>query len=155
MKCSVVERAHRTIRDRPFRYFTHIYTYRYIDVLPNVNKAYNGTVHTTTGMAPCRLSVDDVLAVWRRMEAKRQRVRVATANFRVGQHVVISKGKMWFAKAAEHNFSPEIFRIVKVIHRLPRVLYELGDLNGTPIDCQFYSQELSPVRINIWTIYER
>jgi hypothetical protein len=61
---------------------------------------------------------------------------------------------MRFAKAAEHNFSSEIFRIVKVIHRRPRVLYELGDLNGTPIDCQFYSRELSPVRITIWTIYE-
>jgi hypothetical protein len=37
--------------------------------------------------------------------------------------VRISKEKMRFAKAAEHNISTEIFRIVKVIHRRPRVVY--------------------------------
>jgi len=85
------------------------------------------------------------------MEARRLQVRVATANFRVGQHVRISKEKMKFAKAAEHNFSTEIFLIVKVIHRWPRVVYELEDLNGTPIDGQFYCEELTPVRITSQT----
>ena len=80
------------------------------------------------------------------------RVRVATSTFRVGQHVRISKEKMKFAKAAEHNFSTEIFRIFKVIHR--RVVYELEDLNGTPIDGQFFSEELTPVRISSRTTYK-
>ena len=80
------------------------------------------------------------------------RVRVATAKFRVVQHMRISKEKMKFAKAAEHNFSTEIFRIFKVIHR--RVVYELEDLNGTPIDGQFYSEELTPVRISSRTTYK-
>ena len=78
---------------------------------------------------------------------------VATASFRGGQHVRISKVKMKFAKAAENNFSTELFRIVKVIHRRPRVVYELEDLNGTPIDGQFYSEELTPVRIISRTTY--
>jgi len=63
-------------------------------------------------------------------------VRVATAKFRVRQHVRISKEKLKIAMAAEHNFSTEIFRIVNVIHRRARVVYELEDLNGTPIDGQ-------------------
>ena len=46
----------------------------------------------------------------------------------------ISKEKMRFAKAAEHNFFTVKFRNVKLIHRRPRVVYELEDLNGTPID---------------------
>jgi hypothetical protein len=88
------------------------------------------------------------------MEARTLPVRVATAKFRVGQHVRISKEKMKFAKAAEQNFSTEIFRIVKLIHRRPRVVYELEDLNGTPIDGQFYSEELTPVRITSRTNYK-
>jgi len=76
-------------------------------------------------MAPLRVTDVDVLAIWRRMEARRQRVRVTTAKFRVGQHVRISKEKMNFAKAAEHDFSTEIFRIVKGIHRRPRAFSEL------------------------------
>ena len=65
----------------------------------------------------------------------------------------ISKEKMRFAKAAEHNFSTEIFRIVKVIHRRPRVVYELEDINGTPIDGQFYQEELTTVHITSRTTY--
>jgi hypothetical protein len=68
--------------------------------------------------------------------------------------VRISKEKMKFAKAAEHNFSTEIFRIIKVIHRRPRVVYELEDLNSTLIYGQFYSEELTPVRITSGTTYK-
>ena len=41
-----------------------------------------------------------------------------------------------------------------VIDRRPRALYELEDLNGTPIDGQFYREELTPVRITDWTSYK-
>ena len=66
-------------------------------------------------MAPSRVTDADVLTIWRRMEARRLRVRVATAKFHVGQHVRIIKEKMKFGKASEHNFSTEIIRIVKEI----------------------------------------
>jgi len=60
---------------------------------------------------------------------------------------------MKFAKDAEQNFSAEIFRIVKVIDRRPQAVYELEDLNGTPIDGLFYQEKQSPVRITIQTTY--
>jgi len=34
VKCAVVERAQRTIRDRLYKYLTYKNTFRYIDVLP-------------------------------------------------------------------------------------------------------------------------
>jgi len=70
VKCAVVERAHRTIRDRFFKYFTSRNSYRYITVLSKFVKTYNDTVHTTTGMAPSRVTDSDVLAIWCRMDAK-------------------------------------------------------------------------------------
>ena len=39
LKCAVVERVHRTIRDRLFKFFTFSNSYRYIDVLPKFVKA--------------------------------------------------------------------------------------------------------------------
>jgi len=36
----------------------------------------------------------------------------------------------------------------------PRAVYELKDLNGTPIDGQFYREELTPVRITHRTSYK-
>jgi hypothetical protein len=153
VKCAFVEHVHRAIRDRMFKSFTFSNSYRYIDVLPNFVRAYIDKVHTTTRMAPARVTEADVLTNWRLMLSRRLRVRVATATFRVG-HVRMSKEKIIFAKAAEQNFCTEIFWIVKIIHRRPRVVYELEDLNGMPIDGQFYTDELTPVRINSRTTYK-
>jgi len=99
VKCAVVERAHRTISDRLYKYFTYKNTFRYIDILSKFVRAYNDTVHTTTGMALSRVTVSDFLAIWKRMS--RRRIRVTQVKFTVGQHVRISKEKMNFAMGGE------------------------------------------------------
>ena len=76
-----------------------------------------------------------------------RRVRTVRARFKVGQHVCISMEKMKFEKGAEKNYIREIFRNNKVNKRTPRPVYELGDLNKTAIDGQFYQEELTPVCI--------
>ena len=85
LKCVVVGRVHRTIRDTLYKYFKYTNTYRYIDVVPKFLKAYNDTVHSTTGIAPSRVTDSDMLAIWKRMEAAKGRVRYAKATFRVGE----------------------------------------------------------------------
>ena len=151
---AVVERAHWAICDRLYKHFTHKNTYRYKDVLPKFVKAYIDTVTSISGMAPSRVTHTYFHAICRMIEAKRRREPDATGTFRVGQHVRICKEKMKFAKAAENNFSTEIFWIFKVIDRLPRALYKLVDLEGTPIDGQFDEEELTPVRIISRTTYK-
>ena len=71
---------------------------------------------------------------------KTGKVRVKIARYNVAQHVRISKEKAKSAKSAKQNFSTEIFRIIKVIHRTPRSVYELEDLNQKMIDGQFYEE---------------
>jgi len=84
----------------------------------------------------------------------RSRVLVGRVKFKVGQHVRTSKEKARFAKGSEQNYAYEIFRIVKVILRTPRPLYELEDLNGTLIEGQFHAEELTPVCVTILTVYK-
>jgi len=88
------------------------------------------------------------------MNDKRSRIRTVRPKFRVWQTVRISKGKMKFAKGCDQNFSTDIFRIAKVIERSPRPVYELEDLNKTPIDGQFYQEKLTPVSVTRRTQYK-
>ena len=95
----------RKVKNKIYKYFTYKNTYRHIDVLPKVVRVYNATVLSATGMVPARVTHSDVLAIWRRMNEKRSPVRTVGAKFRVGQHLLISKEKMKFAKDYEQNFS--------------------------------------------------
>ena len=153
LKCSIVETAQRTIRDRLYKFFTYSNSNRYIDVLQKFVNAYNDTVHSATGMAPSKVTDSDVLAIWKKINKKIRRVRTIGAKFTIGQHVRISKEKMKFTKGAEDYFSREIFRINKVINRTPRPVYELEDLNKTPIG-QFFQEDLTPVCITKQTVYK-
>jgi len=83
-----------------------------------------------------------------------RRIRLAKVKFNVVQHVRISKQKKKFDKSGEQTFSTETFRITKFIERRPRPVYELEDLNKTPIEGQFYPEELTPVRISKGTTYK-
>jgi hypothetical protein len=105
-------------------------------------------------MAPANVTDKNILTIWNTLSTKCYRTRSAIPKFRVGQHVRISKEKMKFAKGSEQNYSTEIFRVVKVINRTPRSVYELEDLNKTAIDGQFYAEELTPVRISKRTEYK-
>ena len=91
-------------------------------------------------MAPANVTDLDVLTIWKRLQKKRSRGRVIKAKYSVGQHVRINKEKAKFVMSAEQNFTSEIFRIVKVIPRTPRPVYELEDLNKQPINGQFYQE---------------
>ena len=84
VKCSVIERAHRTIRVGLYKYFNYKKTCIYIDVLPKFVKAYNDTVHTSTDMAPFRETDSDILAIWKRMNEKRLLIRAFRAKSRAG-----------------------------------------------------------------------
>jgi len=80
VKCALVERAHRTIRDRVYKYFTYENTFRYIDILPKFVRAYNDDRY---GAFAC-----DRFGSPRHMEEDEQSTHSrAKVKFSVGQHV--------------------------------------------------------------------
>jgi hypothetical protein len=99
-------------------------------------------------MAPARVSYRDDLKIFLRARLAQKGIHTAKPKFIVGQNVRISKQKFKIDKSSTQNYSTEIFKIIKVISRKPRPVYELEDLNKTHIDGQFYQEELVPVRIS-------
>ena len=125
VKCAIVERSHRTIRDKLYEYMTYKNTYRYSDVLPKFVRGYNDTVRSATGMAPSKITDSDILAIWNKLSGRHSSIRRASFRFRVGQHVRISKEKLKFAKGGKKIYTTEIFTMHKVVRKIPRPMYEL------------------------------
>jgi hypothetical protein len=72
-------------------------------------------------------------------------------KFEVGDLVRITKEKVKFAKVYEETFSTEIFRVAKVIQRVPQPFYELTVLQDRPIEGQFYNYEFVKVTVSLQT----
>lgn len=150
-KAAVAERFLKTIKTRLWRYFTYKNTFRYIDVIQDLVRAYNHTVHSSIKMAPADVNERNLLRVWRNLYSKKEIYVVP--KLKVGDTVRISRDKKHFAKGYERNWSKEIFIVTRVI-RHPVPVYELKDLADEVIDGTFYEQELQKVIIPKHKLYE-
>jgi hypothetical protein len=115
VKCSIIESAQRTIRDRLYKYFTNKNTHRYIDVLQKFVDSYNDTFHPTTGMWPTKFTVSNFLAILNKMYKNICRVRTIMAGFGVGQYVRISKEKIKFTKAPNEILVGKYFELKRLL----------------------------------------
>ena len=144
VKSSVVERFNRTLRARMHRYFTHKNTYRYVEVLPHLIRAYNASPHRgIKGRTPDSVTPDINLEVWRDSHAQKRPCR-AKFRFKVGDKVRISRDKGVFEKGYTHNWSEEYFIVEKAIPRVPPV-YVLKDLNNETLKGVFYEPQLQTI----------
>jgi hypothetical protein len=124
IKGAVIERFNRTLKTKMFKYFTKNNTYRYLDVIDKLLTSYNNSVHSTIGMPPSKVNPSNIYSVWKKMNSLRAKIPQGRVKFKVR----ITKEKVKFAKGYEQTFSTEIFRVVKVIQRMPQPVYERSDL---------------------------
>jgi len=67
IKAAVAERFNRTLKEKMYRYFTAKHTRRYVDVLQDLVHAYNNTYHSSIGMAPADVTLDNEEVVRKRL----------------------------------------------------------------------------------------
>ena len=89
-KASVVERMNRTLKSKLYRYFTAVYSLRYVDVLQDLVYSYNNTYHRSIGLAPATVSLLNVRTVRRKLYG--EITPTATKKFKLdeGDHVRLS-----------------------------------------------------------------
>ena len=74
-KTSVVERWIRTMKEKMWKYFTDNNTYNYMNVLPELVKDYNNTVHSSIKITPIDASKKkNELTVWRNLYPDRYKI---------------------------------------------------------------------------------
>lgn len=151
-KAAIVERTLKSLKQRMFKYFTaQGPNYRkYIDVLQNLVAAYNNTVHSTIKMAPADVQPKHTVQIYRNIReaaAKRDADTQSTVKFKVGDFVRLIRKKSVLEHGYTERWSREIFRIHRIIYKIPIPLYQLIDLTDKPIAGKFYDQQLLKVII--------
>ena len=79
-KASVIERWHRTLKQRMYRYFTAHNTLRYVDVLQPMIHTYNHAYHRSIGLAPHQVTPHTVPEVWDRLYGSRLHPKIPRPN---------------------------------------------------------------------------
>lgn len=145
-KACIAERVIRTIKTWLFKRLLYFKTKRWIDHIQHIVDYYNSKVHRTIGMAPNDVTPHNEKQLLTTVYNYNQELpSVSRSKFRVGQHVRISKHKATFARGFHPQFSPEIFKVVKVRNTTP-LTYMLTDVNDAPIVGSFYAEELTHVK---------
>ncbi|KAK3733445.1 hypothetical protein QZH41_018628 [Actinostola sp. cb2023] len=146
-KAQIVERFHRTIKNRLWRYFTAQNTQKYVDVLPEFVSGYNQAYHRSIRRSPDSVTYENAQEVWHTLydddvkNTPRRRFR-----FNVGDQVRMSKLDRAFKKGYLPNWTEEVFVIASQMQGTPP-RYKLNEWDGDPIKGSFYEQELQRVTV--------
>ena len=149
---SIVERFTRTLKDKLYRYFTHANSFRYIEVLPKLIKAYNNRFHSAIKMAPNSVTLENLERVRQNLYGIRSSSplrRTQASRHQIGDTVRVSKERLPFRKGYLPQQSEEVFTIIKQtpLQRFGKAIigpefYTLRDSVGQEILGRFYRDEL-------------
>ena len=133
-KSVAAERFIKTLKNKICKHMTAISKNGYFDVLNDIVGEYNNTYHKIIKMKPIDVKSDS-FAKYNEESNKKD------LEFKVGDHVRISKYKNIFGKGYTPNWSEEIFVVKKIKNPVPWT-YIISDLNEKKIVGSFYEKEL-------------
>lgn len=102
-KSSVVERWIGTMKQHMFKYFTANETTKYYDILDDLVKNYNNTVHSSIKMTPVQASkLENELTVYKNLYPEKEK-KIKKPKFKGGDRVRITKKKGKFEKGLYYS----------------------------------------------------
>lgn len=139
LKASIIERWNRTLKGRMWKAFSLQGTYKWLPIINQLVMDYNNTIHSKIRMKPADVTKEFEKHL---LSTVYSNMKIAgKAKLKVDDLVRISKYKGIFEKSYTHNWSTEIFKIIKIQITNP-VTYLLEDLNGEKIRGGFYEYEI-------------
>lgn len=152
IKCSIVERFNKTLKNKMFRHFTKIGNRKYIDIVSSLISSYNNTYHRTIKMAPNEVNESNEDIVFRNIYGVNN-VRDLLRKYKkptlsIGETV---RKKYKFGpldRGYYPNWTDEVYTIYKTMnkHRFP--LYQIKDSKNKQLKQSFYLNELQKIKDN-------
>ena len=144
-KCALVERWNRTLKTKMWKYFTSRNTYKWLEVLPKIVRAYNNTKHRVIKMKPADVNEENAALVWERLYGNDERYKRTIKNVQEGDTVRISKVKGQFEKGYLPNWSREEFFVDDINDKFLPSMVTLKDHHGEQIEGNFYEDEIQKI----------
>lgn len=139
IKCALVERFNRTLKNKMWKFFTYTNSMRFIEILPDLVCSYNASFHRSIKTRPILVTVHNEGVIRERLYPKfKTNVKW---KFRIADKVRIAESKQIFKKGYLRSWTTEIFKISALLPTSPRT-YRITDYDGEPITGTFYEQEL-------------
>lgn len=135
-KASIIERFNRTLKERMWRKFTEQGTFKWVNILPQIIREYNHTVHSTIGVKPIEVTRDNELQILREIIRRRKKI------------------PRQFVKGYWPRWSNEVYVVWKVQITNP-VTYLLRDNSGQVLKGGFYQHELSKTKYSDTYLIEK
>ena len=136
-KSAIAEWFIRTLKNKIFKHMTAISRNIYFDVLDDIVKKRNNTVHRTIKMKPVDVTSNSYAEYNEDSNEKDPKLKV-------GDHVRITKYRNIFANGYFQNWSEQVFVVSKIKSKVPWN-YVINDLNGEPLTGRFYEKELQNI----------
>ena len=150
------ERVIRTLKGRIYRFFTKHQSHRYIDDLQDIVRGYNNTRHSSIGMSPAQVTLENQQELYEKLylpvELKREQTTVVF-RYEIGDKVRIPFSRRPFQRGFDQKWTEEIFLIDKRISSHPP-RYRLVDLQLDTIGGSFYEQELQEANVDDDEVYK-
>ena len=150
-KASVVERFNWTLKGRMYQYFTAQGTQDYVSVLPALVEGYNKSLHRSIGMAPKDVTERNEQQVWQRLDGKKVWGR-ARPHLKVGQKARLSQKHHPLKKVFLPGWAEEVFIVNRMVPG-PVTTSQVTEWDGTPMEGQFYEEDLPPVLVPEDTLF--
>jgi len=125
-KMGIINRWHRTIKEKLSAYFDAFDTVKWIDIIDKIIYNYNHTINRGIGYKP--VDVNDFIENKIRQEKKAQGLKVEYEDFKVGQYVRVLNERGVYDDKLKSKYSDKIFTVEKVKNNSVIIKDEKGDL---------------------------
>lgn len=143
VKASLSERSIRTIKNRLWKYFTRMNTYRYIEVLGKITNNINSSINRTIGVSPKSINFDNQ-DQFRYLQIVSKKYKNRKPKFKLNDRVRTMLLRKELTKGYKANFSKDHYFISQIMARHPYqpTLYRVRNKQGHELKRIFYEPHL-------------
>ena len=148
-QANYAERAIKTIKSKLYRYMVSNNTLRYINVLQDMVKSYNSTVHRSLGRPPSEVykSNEGEVRLEQYLLLSKKKHPLQKFKFNTGDKVRTTLTSEKFDREYGQRWTGEVFVVVNRRRRRGIPIYKVEDWNGEVLEGTFYQNQLQKVNV--------